>query len=145
MKYVMLFVALVLFIKINQAQGTLKHYERKAQFSCIMLPNQAFKSSDFKFIYPDSIYNTAEIQIKKARFENLKRIKVVIKTKDKTYSSIQLSTKSNKRFELLKEMLAKQLGCSTDEMERGTYQNKYFSIAKRKLKRNKILLLTQKK
>jgi hypothetical protein len=145
MKYIIIALAFMCSINNAQSQSLLKHYERNVEFSSIMLPNDAFKSTDFKIIYPDSIYDTADIIIKKAVFENLKKISLVLKTKDKIYTSIQLGTKSKKRFTLLKEMVAKKLACTVVQLESGTYVDEAINISIKKLGRHKIILLSQKR
>ena len=145
MKFIIIAIALMCSIKGAQSQNVLKHYVRKAQFLSIMLPNDAFKSSEFRIIYPDSIYKAADIIIKSAGFENLKKINLVLKTKDKVYTSIQLSTKSNKRFNLLKGMVAKKLACLVDKVEDGTCVHENVNVSIKKQGRNKMIILTKKK
>lgn len=80
------------------AQNQLQHYERKVSFSRITLPGDQFHSKNFLIVYADSIYNSATIHVKKASFPTVKNIDVQLKTVNKTYSFVQLSTKSKKNM-----------------------------------------------
>jgi hypothetical protein len=146
LKKLILTVVFLYCVTLSIGQNLLQHYERKATFDHIYLPFEKFISSDYRIVYHDSIYNTASITIKKGTISGVKKIRLKITVNEYIYSSIELSTKSTKKFELLKTMLAASLSCTSDKFETSKpYLDKVkkIKVVIRKLGSRKLILISQ--
>ena len=143
MKKIILTATFLFSICLAFSQGLLKHYERKASFDHIFLPFETFNSSDYRIVYHDSVYNAADITIKKAKIKEVKKIGLKLSVSQHTYNSVELTTKSFKRFEQLKTILADAMSCTPDKFGANPYVDKTKNIRvviKRAGRRNTLVL-----
>jgi hypothetical protein len=144
MKYITAILAIFFFTNTCNAQNLLKHYERNASFTGIILPLEKFNSSNYKIVYADSVYDVANITIKKADIGVIKNVRLVLDTKDKVYVSIECTTKSKKKYNLLKLLIAKRLNCTLEELCSPTHEFEKYTVTCMKKGRNKIIVLKAK-
>jgi hypothetical protein len=143
----LLVTTLLFSLFLSYGQSQLQHYERKASFDHIYLPFEKFSSSDYKIVYDDSVYDAAKITIKKGKINGVKKINLKFTVSDKVYSMIELTTKSSKKFELLKIMLAKSLSCSPDKFGNTPYidETRKIKVEIKMMGRRKTIILSKVK
>ena len=110
MKY-LLIIFLVVFSLPAICQGDslsvrISHHLRKNTLDYLPLPNTSFKATDFKIMFPDSMYNSAYIEIKRFKMvvdndKILKKAFIVFKSENKNIkeSAIAVRHKSVESFE----------------------------------------------
>lgn len=85
--------------------GMLQHYQRKVQIDDPILACMEYNSSEFDIIYHDSIYNEAEIKVKKCYIGECKKVKFLASMKNGKYTKIvYLSKKKNRLIDVLKSI-----------------------------------------
>jgi hypothetical protein len=87
-------------------QVRIRHYQRKATLNYLPLPNSSFKPADFKIMFPDTMYNQAQIEVKKLKIEIeseklLKKAYIIIASKNKQIQQVNIAIhpKYEERFE----------------------------------------------
>jgi hypothetical protein len=68
-------VALILTGNFSYSQDSrIIHYQRNCSINTLVLPTDAYNSNLFTIDYPDSIYNSGVLSIKKLRIRNIKAL-----------------------------------------------------------------------
>jgi hypothetical protein len=98
-------IILTIFLSLSYVHAQeqeLQHYYRGLHLSTIPLPYQAFKSADYKIVFPDSLYTTAKIHLHKAKISDFKKsYTVFIRIENDIYKDIRILFRGKKRLHFL--------------------------------------------
>lgn len=114
------FLILIFFCFAGYSQeAQIKHYQRNCTFSSLLLPCSSYNSNLFSISFPDSLYSSGDITIKKLKVSNYKVRAKFYFSKEKYYKVIYLIKKKNlpefkkklnqTQFEITEEQLNRKI------------------------------------
>ena len=107
MKYHILLFSLFLGLSLLSQDAELQHYQREYSMAKIPLPNDKFVSSDYNILFPDSLYSSAKITLRKVRFEGMRKsFSCQMHIEQGVYKEIKFVVKGKKRLTFLASQLS---------------------------------------
>lgn len=118
MRFLFILVVLSVFAAHSQ-EVRLEHYQRTKSFDGLPLPTDEYKSSEFGIIFPDSLYNAANIRIKKANFKGYKSsFQMILSVEEKNFTQIRIFAKGKRKIDIVFKLI--ETACSDCKVQRAT-------------------------
>lgn len=99
----------------------IEHYIRKVESDAIFLPGDQLHGEYFKIQFPDSIYNSAIIEIKNYVISGIRGVKGLVISKEKTLTKVRFQVKGHRRARKFRDQLLKTLDLSKKELEKADH------------------------
>ncbi len=103
MKFITLFALLLSCSVLSFGQDyKLMHYQRYAKVPIFFIPGDLFHSSDYLIVIPDSVYNAAEIRLRRVSTPQFKkRFESLFYVDQGSYTQVYYSIRGRRNFEKL--------------------------------------------
>lgn len=121
---------------IGQSIGQVNHFQKKWNADTLQMPFERFEVRDLSIPFPDSIYNGADITIRKLTWKGVKGFSYETKVRNDTVVYMIISVKGKRKGELLNSIgmsKVKSMGCSgkvtrTHTVEGGAFRRRKSSV-----------------
>ncbi|GEM_PF-3646273 len=96
----------------------INHYLRKVKTDTLVFPGDPLLPENFLIQFPDSLYNSTKIEIKKYIISNIRGIKGLLRSENKTFSKVRFQIKGHRRARKFRDQLLKSLKMSKKQLEK---------------------------